>query len=135
MIWQSSSQVTLASSFAFAMYVAGVLVFFAAKKALKGYRLTLAFSPDRPRHLVNRGIYSRVRHPFYLAYTLTWIAGSIAAPSIVTIGTTLCMLAAYLAAARIEEAKFKASSLGPAYATYREHTGIDLPAFFGPLVT
>ena len=34
------------------------------------------FTELTPQHLVNWGPYKYVRHPFYLSYTLAWIAGS-----------------------------------------------------------
>jgi protein-S-isoprenylcysteine O-methyltransferase Ste14 len=119
--------VSLRSLIALIFYASGLSVFFAATRALRGYRLTLAFSPDSPHQLIETGIYSRVRHPFYLAYSLTWFAGAIAAPSIATISTALCMLTFYVVAARMEEQKFEASALATAYADYRTRTGLLWP--------
>jgi protein-S-isoprenylcysteine O-methyltransferase Ste14 len=127
MIWQLPTDVGWRSKVAIVVYGAALLVFFAAKRALIGYRLTLAFSGDSPQRIISSGIYSRVRHPFYLAYTLTWTAGAIAAPSNVTIGSTLCMTAIYIFAARGEEGKFARSALNESYARYREHTGMLWP--------
>ncbi len=90
-------------------------------------QLTLAFSRDLPNALIERGPYRYVRHPFYTAYTLYWLAGSlatlawwVAVPSIVAIGF-------YVAAARSEERKFAASRLADVYAAYRTRTGMFLP--------
>jgi protein-S-isoprenylcysteine O-methyltransferase Ste14 len=124
---QISGEVIPRSLIGLIFYASGLSVFFAATRALRGYQLTLAFSPDSPRQLIETGIYSRVRHPFYLAYSLTWFAGAIAAPSIATIGTALCMLTFYVVAARLEERKFVASALATTYADYRSRTGLLWP--------
>ena len=106
------------------LYAAGLASFFAAKRALSGYRLTLAFSADAPQRLIDAGIYSRVRHPFYMAYSLTWLAGAMAAPSVLTTGSALVMIILYVSAARLEEGKFAESELGAAYAAYRTRAGM-----------
>jgi protein-S-isoprenylcysteine O-methyltransferase Ste14 len=103
------------------------MVFLAAKRALRGHRLTLAFSSDTPRFLVENGIYSRVRHPFYLAYTLTWLGGVIAVPGAWTLSTTIVMLILYWAAALLEEKKFASSDYAESYAAYRSRSGMFWP--------
>jgi protein-S-isoprenylcysteine O-methyltransferase Ste14 len=109
------------------LYASALAVFFAAKRSLQGYRLTLAFSADAPRVLIDRGLYARVRHPFYLAYSLTWIAGAAAVPSPLTIGSTAIMMAFYVSAAKREESKFSATRLGSAYDAYKRRAGLLWP--------
>src|ERR1700742_5027739 len=57
-ISMTASHLSIASTIAFAFYLGGIGTFLAAKNALQGYRLTLAFSPDVPNQLVQAGIYS-----------------------------------------------------------------------------
>ena len=129
-VWALSNtarRLSIAALIAVAFYLGGIGVFLAAKRALQGFRLTLAFSPDVPQHLIQAGIYSRVRHPFYMAYSLTWIGGVVATTSILTASTACLMIASYLWAARYEERKFRLTTLGPAYDAYRSRAGMIWP--------
>jgi protein-S-isoprenylcysteine O-methyltransferase Ste14 len=110
-----------------ALFAGAALLFWAAVRANRARPLTLAFSDDRPGHLVTWGPYAWVRHPFYSAYMLAWIAGAVAAAQPLLLGALLGMGALYRAAARREEAKFAASDLADAYAAYRARTGMFLP--------
>jgi len=109
------------------LYGAGLLVFLAARRAIASHQLTLAFSPDVPTQLVSSGIYTQVRHPFYLAYSLAWLAGLVGGPSVWTLVTTIAMVGAYVHAARIEETKFQASPLAASYDAYRTRAGMFAP--------
>ena len=100
--------------------------------ATRDAQLTLAFSRDLPNALVDRGPYRYVRHPFYTAYTLYWVAGClatlpwwVAAPSAMAIGL-------YVLAAQSEERKFAASRLADAYAAYQARTGMFFPLLRRP---
>ena len=109
------------------VYVAGLWIFFGARAALKGFRLTLAFSHDAPTGIITTGVYARIRHPFYLAYSLTWVGGFIAVLSVWTLATSVSMIVAYVYAARLEEAKFQQSSLASEYKAYRARAGLFWP--------
>jgi protein-S-isoprenylcysteine O-methyltransferase Ste14 len=85
--------------------------------------LSAAFSPDSPEHLVERGPYRLIRHPFYCSYLLAWGAGIVATGRLWLIPTFAVMLLIYLRAARLEEAKFTRSELAGRYARYRSRTG------------
>lgn len=122
-LWDVSANL-VGQTIGMVLYAAGLASFFAAKEALSGYRLTLAFSPDTPQQLIDRGIYARVRHPFYMAYSLTWLSGAIAAPSIQTAASALVMITLYIVASRLEEQKFAETDLGAAYAAYRMRAGM-----------
>jgi protein-S-isoprenylcysteine O-methyltransferase Ste14 len=124
---QTSRVFSSRSVIAVAFYAAGIAIFFAAKSALSGYRLALAFSPDVPRFLIEKGIYSRVRHPFYMAYCLTWTAGVIATLSIPATITASLMIGIYVWAARFEESKFGKSTLAIDYVAYRARAGMFWP--------
>lgn len=110
-----------------AFYLLALFVFALARQATQAHPLTLAYSPDKPSFLVSTGIYRFVRHPFYLSYMLTWFAGTVSAPGVLTILTTAAMAMLYLVAAIHEEAKFSKSGLASAYAAYRKTTGMFLP--------
>ena len=112
---------------ALALYLAAAALYLWTVWTTRRRRLSVAFSTDRPEFLLRDGPYRMIRHPFYTAYMLYWIAGLIAAwrpwlvPAVAAIG------ACYLWAARREERKFAASALADAYRAYRARTGMFLP--------
>jgi protein-S-isoprenylcysteine O-methyltransferase Ste14 len=106
------------------------LVFRAAVKATAQHKLSLAFSSDTPGHLNQSGIYRIIRHPFYLAYALTWLAAAIASLHWLALIALVVMFSFYLSAAMLEERKFLASPLAPAYRAYRQNTGMIFPKLF-----
>ena len=89
--------------------------------------LSAAFSPDLPTHLVQRGPYRVIRHPFYASYLLMWTAAVPASADWRVLATVLFMVAVYISAARVEERKFSRSTLAGAYQEYRSRTGLLLP--------
>jgi protein-S-isoprenylcysteine O-methyltransferase Ste14 len=105
------------------LYTLALVVFAAARRALRGATLTLAFSPDTPQQLLRDGIYARIRHPFYTAYQLTWLGGIVAAPGPLTIASSSVMAAYYWHAASLEEQKFAQSALATDYDHYRRTAG------------
>jgi len=110
-------------------YTAALLVFRAAARATQVHRLTLAFSRDQPTYLIQQGIYARIRHPFYLAYLLTWLGVPAVVTTALTVVPVIVMLAFYISAAKQEEEKFAASSFAAEYCAYRRRAGLLLPAF------
>lgn len=112
--------------------VASLALFAGAERATRARRLSVAFSPDLPAHLTTGGPYARVRHPFYTAYALLWIGAALGAAGVVPWLVAAAMLALYVSAARMEEAKFAASPLGHEYAHYRSRAGMFWPRLFPP---
>ncbi|HEY3741234.1 MAG TPA: isoprenylcysteine carboxylmethyltransferase family protein [Bryobacteraceae bacterium] len=108
------------------IYVLALVLFFWAIRA-NSISLSAAFSSDSPQHLVQRGPYRWIRHPFYCAYLLTWSAGFVATGRWWLLPSIAVMVAVYLRAARLEEEKFASSPLAGAYQDYRESTGRFLP--------
>jgi protein-S-isoprenylcysteine O-methyltransferase Ste14 len=89
--------------------------------------LTLAFAHDLPTHLVDRGPYRTVRHPFYSSYMIAYLSGLIATMNVLLVPVILGMGTLYTRAARREEAKFSATHLSHRYALYRTRTGMFIP--------
>ncbi|WP_347259321.1 isoprenylcysteine carboxylmethyltransferase family protein [Rudaea sp.] len=110
------------------VYLGGLGIFFAARREIRAQPLTLAFSPDRPSHLVESGVYRWIRHPFYTAYALTWLGGLITVPNPPVAITSAMMWISYWCAARAEERKFEASPLRDEYRRYRQRSGMFWPA-------
>lgn len=84
--------------------------------------LTLAFSPDRPSHLVDEGPYRYLRHPFYASYLLGYVAGWIAVREWYLLPFLAGMTAIYWWAASVEERKFAESPLAEEYERYKQRT-------------
>lgn len=114
---------------AFPLYGAALGLWAWAVATTRRERLSLAFSPDPPEAIIDRGPYRYVRHPFYVSYTLYWLAGAAAAPIWWVVAPSLLAIALYVAAARAEERKFAVSPLADAYTAYRARTGMFLPSF------
>jgi len=93
----------------------------------KSNRVNFAFSEKIPEMVLYTGPYGIVRHPFYVSYTLTWIAAVIAAPNIYTGFACLMMFGLYFASANSEERTLINSQNRLSYLKYRQHTGKFLP--------
>src|SRR4051794_39887303 len=51
-------------------------LFASACRATRGRPLPLAFDPAPAARIVTNGPYRYVRHPFYISYSITWLAGA-----------------------------------------------------------
>lgn len=109
------------------LYCAALALFWGAVRANRQKPLTLAYSEDRPEHLVTGGPYQYVRHPFYTAYTLAWLAGVLASGRPALLLTAAVMFFLYYRAALLEEKKFAASPLAESYEQYKAATGRFFP--------
>jgi protein-S-isoprenylcysteine O-methyltransferase Ste14 len=111
-----------------ALFVGALALFLAAAQATRWRRLTPAFSRDVPEHLACSGPYRVVRHPFYTAYLLTYVAGWVVTGVAALLGVVAGMTILYAVAARREEQKFGRSPLAQDYAQYAARTGMFWPA-------
>jgi protein-S-isoprenylcysteine O-methyltransferase Ste14 len=110
-----------------ALYTGALALFWWAIGASGGRRLSAAFSPDLPGHLVAQGPYQFIRHPLYCSYLLCWAAGWAVTARWWLAPTVGVMLVIYLVAARQEEKKFMRSPLAESYLRYRARTGLLVP--------
>jgi protein-S-isoprenylcysteine O-methyltransferase Ste14 len=108
-------------------YIASLMLFWSAVNSSRGSGLQLFFSDASPRSLVTHGPYSEIRHPFYTAYSLAWVAGMLITNQPLLILTIIGSVWTYHAAARLEESQFARSPLAANYARYMETTGRFLP--------
>lgn len=111
---------------ALGLYAASLLLFWSAIAAAR-QPLSLFFSPDQPSRLIRHGPYRRIRHPLYTAYTLAWIAGSLATNQPWLLLTVVANVAIYVHAARLEERQFARTPLAADYASYRRAAGMFWP--------
>lgn len=109
------------------LYCASFALFWVCVRVNRKGPLSVAFSTDKPGHLVTRGPYRFVRHPFYVSYSLAWIAGIIASARPWLLLSLLVMGAIYYRAATFEERKFASGELAAAYENYRRRTGMFIP--------
>ena len=106
------------------------LVFASAWQAMRSRPLTAIGSGDLPRHVLQRGVYRRVRHPFYASYILTFVAAACASDSPWAALAAAYLTGMYAFAARAEEQKFATTSLSAEYAAYRQQAGMMWPRLF-----
>jgi protein-S-isoprenylcysteine O-methyltransferase Ste14 len=109
------------------LYLWALGLFWWAIRTNSSARLSAAFSPDLPVHLVEDGPYRYIRHPFYCSYVLAWSAGAIATGRWWLLPTVMVMVVIYLRAATVEEEKFARSSLAAEYQQYRARTALLMP--------
>ena len=111
-----------------AMYVAATLLFLSALEAARRVPLPRTFVDDpMPKALITTGPFALVRHPFYLAYSLAWLAAPVATHGPLVTLVALIQIAAYVFAARREERQLE-SRFGESYRTYKLGTGMLLPS-------
>jgi len=102
-------------------------MFWSAVAAHGNDRPTVAFATDAPRRLIRSGPYSFVRHPFYLAYMVAWMAGSVITASPWLLATAIVMFFVYRSAAVAEEQGYLSSDLAEEYRDYQGQTGMFIP--------
>jgi protein-S-isoprenylcysteine O-methyltransferase Ste14 len=110
-----------------AMYVAATLLFLSALEAARRVPLPRTFVDDPlPKALVTGGPFALIRHPFYMAYSLAWLAAPVATHGPLITAFALVAIAGYVIAARREERQLE-DRFGEAYRTYKLGTGMLLP--------
>ena len=110
------------------MYVLAALLFLSALESARRVQLPRTLVDDpMPTALITTGPFAFVRHPFYLAYSLAWMAAPVAThgPMITLFG--VAAVATYIVAARREERQLEAH-FGDAYRAYRLKAGLLLPS-------
>lgn len=106
------------------------IIFFFAIRASRTARLGVAFSGATGQHLVSKGIFGKVRHPFYLSYLIYWLSWCLTLlPSIAPIIVFIALLGMYLLSIRIEEREL-ADRFGSDYADYKKKTSLLIPGVF-----
>lgn len=112
-------------------YLTSLSLFYWAVRATLQYKLTLAYSTDEPQFLLKTGPYGFIRHPFYLAYSIYWVAGFVTTQNWWLILPIVAMFWLYYQAAKMEEMKFFGSiNFHTDYNEYRKQTGMFLPKLF-----
>lgn len=111
-----------------ALYVAATLLFLSALEAARRVPLPRAFVDDPvPRALITTGPFALIRHPFYTAYSLAWLAAPVATHGPMITLMAVIAIGFYVVAARREEKRLE-ERFGAAYRTYKMGTGMILPS-------
>jgi protein-S-isoprenylcysteine O-methyltransferase Ste14 len=82
---------------------------------------------DAPAHIVTYGAYGLIRHPFYAAFLLAFLAGFALFPHVGSLLPLLYAAARLNATAAREERRLAASQFGDGYRAYVSRTGRFLP--------
>lgn len=110
-----------------AMYVGATLLFLSALESARRVHLPRTLVDDpKPKALITKGPFAIVRHPFYIAYSLAWLAAPVATHGPMISGFAVIMIAIYAIAARREERQLE-DHFGEAYRDYRNRTWMFLP--------
>lgn len=112
---------------ALVLYGLSMGLFWWALRTARGHQLSFAYTQDTPRVLIYQGPYRYVRHPFYTAYTLCFLAAPLALGSGWLLLTTAFMFIVYRQSAVMEEQKFARSELAAQYREYMKRTGRFVP--------
>ncbi len=115
---------------ALSLYVLSLTVFWWSWRTVREHRLTFAYSKDVPQRLITGGPYRFVRHPFYTAYSLAFLAAPVGLAAWWLLPTSIFMFFVYRQSAVMEERKFATSALARQYGEYRRGTGRFLPRPF-----
>ena len=109
------------------LYTISIFLFWHSIYINRKNKLTLAYMDDEPKFLVQNGAYKFVRHPFYLAYIITWFATPLILLEPLLLITSFIMLFTYIGSAIMEENKFSYSPLSEDYKVYKKNTGMLVP--------
>lgn len=122
----ASPHSSLRMGIAIALYIAGITLFGWAYRVTRMSRLPVAFSDQKVGAVIATGPYAWVRHPFYVSYSLTWIAGVVATSRIDAAIAAGVMIACYMTMAISEERQLRASHRDE-YAAYSSQVGMIAP--------
>ena len=112
------------------MYVAATLLFLSSIESARRVPLARTLVDDQmPKALITSGPFAVIRHPFYVAYSLAWLAAPVATHGPVIIAISLAAIAVYVIAARREERQLE-DRFGEAYRNYKLGTGYVMPPLF-----
>lgn len=109
------------------LYLGSLAVYWWSIYTVRHQRLSFAYSEDMPQLLIEAGPYRYVRHPFYSAYTLCFLAAPLTLGSWWLLTTAAFMFMVYRQSAVMEERKFSDSDFGEQYRAYAARTGRFVP--------
>ncbi len=105
------------------LYGIATALFWSAVSVTANAGLAACYQGRVATRVVDAGPYRWIRHPFYTAYGLAWVAGSVATHWWPAIVSAACMIGLYVKAARAEEREWLGSPNWEQYASYMQRTG------------
>ena len=102
-------------------------LFFWASRTIKARPFTIVFSDDLPDELVQSGPYKWIRHPFYMAYLLSYVSGLFWSMGVISSFFVFVCVGLIFQAIYSEEKKFSKSNLSDSYKNYRKQTAMLIP--------
>lgn len=109
-----------------AMYAAATTLFLSSVEAARRVPLARTLVEGMPKSLITTGPFAVIRHPFYLSFSLAWLAAPVASHGPVIMLLSIGAIAVYVIAARREERELE-DQFGEAYRNYKLGTGYVLP--------
>lgn len=104
-----------------------LITFWQQSHIVKENKFSIVFSNDMPIKLVASGLYTRVRHPFYMIYLLCYFSIAMRTQSPLLWILSLSIFLLYYEAAKSEEKKFLSGPLAGDYLRYRKSTWMFVP--------
>ena len=89
-----------------------------------------AYTPDVPAVMITSGPYSRLRHPLYAAYLLSFLGMIVGTLDGVLAVAWLLLAVLYFNAAKLEEQLLGSSAHAATYRLYQQQSGLLLPWYF-----
>jgi protein-S-isoprenylcysteine O-methyltransferase Ste14 len=100
-----------------------------ARQTIFGRQFGIGLGDQVPEELCEAGPYRYIRHPLYVSYVLAYVAALVALPHWLTATLLAVNIALFIYMAKDDEKTIGTSPLAPAYAAYRERTGMFFPRF------
>lgn len=112
---------------ALTLYAASMALYWSTLIAARRQPLAAIYGGDQPGPVIAQGPYRYLRHPFYVSYSLCWMAGATAGATWYAVAGAALMIGLYAHAARREEAAFAHSRHAAHYAAYASTAGFFWP--------
>lgn len=110
-----------------ALLVISFCIFVWALLASRKAKLGIAFGNLQSQSILTAGPYRFVRHPFYLSYSITWLAVWLYSFSLIHLVLSFTLVILYFVAAQDEEASLSRGKYAEIYIQYKNRTGMFFP--------
>lgn len=122
-IWTTSANLVVIS-FSSIVYIISLAIFASVLSTTGPRNLPIAFLSHNPNNIFQHGPFKLTRHPCYLSYSLTWIAGVIIYPGYITVVPASILIIVYFFLAHTEEKAILKSDKSDEYIKYKSLVGI-----------
>jgi protein-S-isoprenylcysteine O-methyltransferase Ste14 len=105
------------------IYGLGIVLFWWAWLTTRNHRMDFAFTSRAPQSINTAGPYAFMRHPYYIAYMLGWLAPLVYLQDGIALAVLSAMALTYWRAALKEERLIASSSVAELYAAHTKRMG------------